>query len=223
VAKGIGQNGVHVRLVLEDDVIENLEGKLGKLDREMGGLEEPLSFLLAHPARDAPGQPHNGVDHLSPQGAYDVAAFLAHPDHLARDLQADPGDHAQDVALGSGSIGPDDEIRPAEKKEVDVMIFDHKSAIDQLAEQPCRPGRLDLPQVIQGLGRSHVMGRRADATDARRDPGHLFRRPTYAEPLKAPQLRNLEKGAFHVPVLVQKDLDLAVAFQPGNGIDRDSP
>jgi len=47
-----------------------------------------------------------------------------------------------------------------------------------------------------------------------------MRNPKEPELLKAPQFGNLEESPFHVPGIVQEYLDLAVALQPGDGINR---
>ena len=65
------------------------------------------------------------------------------------------------------------------------------------------------------------MGLRADAADAGRDPRHLLDRPADAELLEAAELRDLEVGVRDVPVVVEEDGDLAVAFEPGDRIDGD--
>ena len=46
-------------------------------------------------------------------------------------------------------------------------------------------------------------------------------RPT-REGLKAAQLRDLEVGVGNIALLVEEDLDLAVPFQAGDGIDGDA-
>ncbi len=66
------------------------------------------------------------------------------------------------------------------------------------------------------------MRRGADAADARGDLRHVLRGPAFGELLEAPQLGHLEKGALHLSLLVQKDVDLAVPFQARDGIDGDS-
>ena len=51
--------------------------------------------------------------------------------------------------------------------------------------------------------------------------GHILGRPAFGELLEAPQFGHLEVGALHLAGAVEEDIDLAVAFQPGDGIDRD--
>jgi hypothetical protein len=124
--------------------------------------------------------------------------------HLAQD--------PQDIALGFGSRRPDDKIGPAQEEEVQRVVFDKERAIHHLTDLFCRGGRLDFVEIIQSLGRRHVMRRRTDPADARRDLGHIFGRTTDSELLKAAQLRNLKERSLDVALRVQKDINFAVAL-----------
>jgi hypothetical protein len=42
------------------------------------------------------------------------------------------------------------------------------------------------------------------------------------ELLKPTQLRDLEEGAIHTPLLIEKDFDLPMALKSSNGIDRNA-
>ena len=63
----------------------------------------------------------------------------------------------------------------------------------------------------------------ADATDACRDARHLLDRPVAAEHLETAQLRDLEVGVREAAVVVEEEVDLAVAFEAGDRIDGDGP
>ena len=82
-------------------------------------------------------------------------------------------------------------------------------------------GRLDVIQRIQRLGGRHVVRLGAHAADAVGDARHFLGRPADAELLEAAQLGDDEVGVRHIPLVVQEDLDLAVAFQARDGINAD--
>ncbi len=75
---------------------------------------------------------------------------------------------------------------------------------------------------VGGFGGGHVVRFRAHAADAVGQQGHLLHRAANAEALEAAQLGDLEVGVGDVALLVQEDFDLTVAFQAGDGINRDS-
>ena len=98
---------------------------------------------------------------------HDLADILADPDDLAADLEADLADDAQDVPLGRRSLGPDDEVGAAEEEEMEGVVLHEKGVVDELPELSRRGRGLDVVHRVRGLGRGHVMGRRADAADSR--------------------------------------------------------
>ena len=76
-----------------------------------------------------------------------------------------------------------------------------------------------MEQGVQGLGGRHVMRLGADAADAGGEVGHVLGGAAHAELLEAAQLRNLQVGVGHLALVVEEDVDLAVAFQPRHGVD----
>ena len=118
-----------------------------------------------------------------------------------------------------GAGGADHEIRPAQGVEVRRVVGGVEDAVEQLAELLGRRRRIDVEHGVQGLGGRHVMGLGADAADPRRQVRHVLGRPAHAELLEAAQLRDLQVGVGHVALVVQEDVDLAVAFEPGDGVD----
>ena len=141
-------------------------------------------------------------------------------DHPAADVQADLPDDAEDVPLGDRRVGTDDQVRSAQRIEVSRVIGDEERAVEQLAQELGRPRRIDPVDGIGGLGRGQVMGLRADAADPVGEGRHLLDRPTDAERLEPAQLRDLEIGPLDVALLVEEDLDLAVALESGDRVDR---
>ena len=218
----VAEDQVDVGLVAQDDVVEELQAELGEFDRPAAHLFDLLALLFGDALGQAAGDGCAGMD-LAPADHLDhVVAVLARLDDLAADFQADLVDHAQDVALGHRGIRTHDEIRAAQGVEVGGVVGDVEGAVEQLAQHLGGARRVDVIDRVGGLGGGHVMRLRADAADAVGEQRHLFHRAADAEPLEAAQLGDLEVGVGHVALVVQEDLDLAVAFQAGDGIDRDS-
>jgi hypothetical protein len=90
---------------------------------------------------------------------------------------------------------------------VDIM-----GRIEKLPKFLGRPRRIGLINGIYGLTRGQMVCRRSDAADPRDDSRKFLYRPSQAEDLEPSQLRDLKVGIFHVPLVVQKNLDLAVSF-----------
>jgi len=80
-------------------------------------------------------------------------------------------------------------------------------------------GATSTQDLVDGLGGGHVVGLGTHAADTRRDTRQLFDRTPEAEALEAAQLGDLEVDVLHLVVVVDEDLDLAVTFEPGDGID----
>ena len=117
-----------------------------------------------------------------------LAQAAAGGDDLLAGLEADLADHADDVALRGRGLGTDDEVRPAQDEDVQGVVLQHEGVVDQLADLPAGRGGLDLVEVVEGLGRGHVVRGGADAADAAGDLGHVLGRPAQAEDLEAAQL-----------------------------------
>jgi hypothetical protein len=152
----------------------------------------------------------------------EFAQPAAHGDDLLADLDADLGDDAQHVALGGGRGRSDDEIRAAEKVEVQRVVLGHEGRVDQLADLPAGGRGRDLIQVVERLGGGHVVGGGADAADARGDLRHVLGRTALGEFLEAAQLGHLKEGALDLPRVVEEDIDFAVALEARDGVDGDS-
>ena len=163
-----------------------------------------LALLLVDAAADAAGQAPVGMHGAAADHLDQVVAVAAHLEHLAGDVHADLLHHAEDVALGGRGGGADDEVRPAQGVEVRGVVGGEEDAVEQLAELLGRRRRIDVEQGVQGLGGRHVVGLGTDAADAGRQVGHVLGRPAHAELLEAAQLRNLQVGVGHVPLVVRK-------------------
>ena len=63
------------------------------------------------------------------------------------------------------------------------------------------------------------MAHRADAADARRDRRHLVKWPAFGEFFEAAHLGHVKLGVGDMARIVQKDVDLGVAFDARDGVD----
>ena len=148
-------------------------------------------------------------------------AFPRDCDHLGADFHAHLVDHAQDVALGDRRIRPQDKVGRAQDVKVDRVVGDVEGGVEQLAQLLGGGRRVNVKDGIARLGRGHVVRLRADAADARRDVGQLFHAPALGELFEPAQLGDHQVSVGDVALVVEKDVNLPVAFQPGDGINAD--
>jgi hypothetical protein len=100
------------------------------------------------------------------------------------------------------------------------MAMDIMSGIEKLPELLGSPWRIGLVNSVNGLTRGQMVCRRSDATDSGNDSGKLLYRSSQTEDLESSELRDLKVSIFHVPLVVQKNLDLPMSFQSGDRINR---
>ena len=221
VGERVAQDQVDIGLVPEDDLVEEADGELRELDRVLAGLDDFLVLLavhaLAHPAGNGP----DGMDRSAGHHLDELVASAAHLDDLAADLDADLVDDAQDVALGGRGVGAHDKVGPSEGVEMGRVIGHVKNDIQQLPQDFGRVGQVDMIDGVTGLGRGHHVRLRTDTADPGRDAAHLLDGTADAELLETAELGDLEAGVRDIPVVVQENGDLSVAFEPGDGIDGD--
>ncbi len=222
MGEGVGEDQVHIGLVAQDDVVEELEAELGKFDVFEGNCLDLDPLLLGQRPAPAAGDAGHGVDMASAQHLDDVMVAHTGVDDLLADLHPHLVDHAQDVALGLGRIRADHKVRSAQGIEVGGVVGDVEGHVEKLPQLLHRGRWLDMIEGVQSLGGGHVVGLWADAADTVGDAGHLLGGTAHAELLEAPQFGDLEVGVGHIALFVQEDLDLAVAFQTCDGIDCDS-
>ena len=218
----VGQDGLHVRLVLQDDVRERLKRELRELDELRRGLLQVLDELRRHGLADAARDAEDRVDHLACHLLHDRARVLAGGNHLSRHLEADLADDAEDVALSSRRAGADDEVGTAQVVEVEGVVLEHEEVVEELPDLVRGRRRVDVVEVIERARRCHVVRTGTHAADPLGDAGHLLGGPPDAEALESPQLRHLEVRIRNLALVVEEDLDLSVTFEAGDWIDRDS-
>jgi hypothetical protein len=92
------------------------------------------------------------------------------------------------------------------------VAMDIMGRIEKLPKLFGHPRRVSLINGIYGLTRGQMVCPRSDAADPRDDPGKDFHRSSQAEDLVSSQFRDLKVSVLHIPLVVQKNLDLAVSF-----------
>jgi hypothetical protein len=98
---------------------------------------------------------------------------------------------------------------------VDIM-----GGIEKLSKLFRCPRRICLVNGIYGLTRGQMVCRGSDAADSGNDSGKFLHRPSQTEDFESSQLRDLKVSIFHIPLVVQKNLDLSMPFQSGDRINR---
>ena len=198
-----------------------LERELRSLQQPLGPVDDLVAFLLRDALRHAPGNRRHHVDRLAAEDLHDVVGCGPSLDHDLAGVDAEFVDHAEDVAFRRRRLGAHDEVGPSQDEEVREVIAGEERRVHQLAELPRSRGNLHVERVVARLGRGQVMGLAAHAADPRRDPRHLLDRASDAECLEAAQLGNDEEAVRDLAIVVDEDVDLAVALESGDRIDQD--
>ena len=219
VGERVALDQVDVVGVLQHHVGEQLQRELGELDRIPPQFLDLLTLLFVDPAADAAGQAPIGMDGPAAHHLDQVVPVAAHLEDLAGDFHAHLVDHAQDVPLGFRGRGADHKVRAAQGVEVGCMVRGKEDVVEQLAQLLGRRRRIDVEHAVQSLRGRHVMRLGANAADPGREVGHILDDAALAELLKSAQLGDLQVAVGHISLVVQKDVDLAVTFQPRDGID----
>ncbi len=97
---GIGENHVEISLVREHDVIQHLNGELGEFDHLFADLDDLLLFFLGDTLAHTSGQSGNRMDFLAADDLDDPLTTGALCDDLLAGIEADFGDHTEDIAFG---------------------------------------------------------------------------------------------------------------------------
>jgi hypothetical protein len=150
-------------------------------------------------------------------------SYAAHLEDLAGDLKSHFGHDSEEIPFGNRSGGADDEVRGGQGVEVRRVIGREEDAVEQLAEFLGRRRRIDVEQCIQGLTGRHVVGLGTHPADPIGQVGHVFGGTAEAEPFEAAEFRDLQIGVGHFTFVSEEDVDLAVAFEACDRIDRDPP
>ena len=144
-------------------------------------------------------------------------------DDGATDLEAHFADHAEDVAYRRVGVWPHDEVRSRQSIEMRDVAVDVVRVVVHVAQLLGQRSDLAAEAAVDGLGAGHMVTGRADAADAGHDARQLLDRPPYDETFEPAQLGDLEEAILDSAVVAEKNLDLAVALEAGDGVDADLP
>jgi len=212
---------VQVILVLQHNISEQLVGELAELHAGLGHGLDLGPLVLVDALGETAGDAAHRVSGLPAEHLLDLLGVGTVLDDLATDLHSDRADHAEDVPLGLRGTGTEDEVRGRQGVEVGDVAVHVVSHVEQLTQLLSGLRGLDAEHVVQRLGRTQVVCAWANAAEPGGQLVELVHGPADAELLEPSQLGHLPVGIGHVPVVVQEDLDLAMAFQPGDGVDGD--
>ena len=106
----VAQDELHVRLVLEDDVLEDLQSQFAERELVLRHRPELLPVLRRQGLGHAAGNAPHGVRRPPPDDDLDVLGDRPLPDDLPPRLQPDLLDQAEHVALLLRPVGADDEV-----------------------------------------------------------------------------------------------------------------
>ena len=219
VGVDITDDQVEVLLVAQHDVVEGFQAELGKFNGPAPHLLDLNPLLLGNAFGQPPRNGCAGMD-LAPADDLDHGmTVFAHLDDLAADLQANLVDDPQDIAFSNRGIRAHDEVRTSQGIKVGGVVGGIKCRVKQFAQFLAGGWHFDVIDGIHSLGSRHVVRLGADTANAVGQEGHFLHGATNAETFETAQFRDLEVSIGNIAFLVEKDLDLAMAFQPGDGIN----
>ena len=173
---------------------------------------------LVHAAGDDAG----AVNALSRDVADHLLPELARHDAALGEIGEGRGD-ADDVALGDLALEAEQQVGRGEMKEVQRMRL-HDLAVVQQAPQLLRRRRQrsEARDEVHRLGGGEQVTDRADAAEALHRDRNFPIGPPADEDLEAAKLDDVQPDLMDAILLVEQDRHLAVAFDPGDGLDGDA-
>ena len=213
------QDDVHVLLVVQDDVLEHLQGGLGELDHVLGEPDDLLLLLFGDSLGDSSGDSHQGVGGLSTDDGLDVLGLTAGLDDGSTELESDASDDTEDVPLRSGGRGSAHEVGRSQGVEVRDVAVHEVGVVERVPDEVGCVGGLGVVASVDRLGGGHVVGAGAHTAEPGGDLVELCYLPSDAEPLESPELGNLPVGVLDISLVVQEDLDLSVSLETGDRVN----
>ena len=222
MAVDVAGDQLDVPRVAQDEGVEQVEAEPREVDHPVGRGADLVTLVgrdpLGQAARDAGAR----VDRPAADDLHHPVAPPAGLDDPSAGVAADALQDTQQVALRHRRVRPDHEVGARQGVEVGRVVGDEERRVEQLAEQDRGPRRRDAVDRVGRLGGRHVVRLGADAADPVDEDRHLLHRAAHAQALEAAKLGHLERRALHLAGRVEEDLDLAVALEPGDGVDRDA-
>src|SRR5262249_2068404 len=114
------------------------------------------------------------------------------------------------------------EIWRTQMEETESMALDNLSEVHQPAQFFSRRWNFDGQDRVSCLGRSEHMTDRADAANARCDPGQFAHWPAFAELFESTKFGDMELRLRDIPGIIQEDADFCVSLDAGDRIDDNS-
>ena len=122
----------------------------------------------------------------------------------------------------AGSVSkPEQQIGRRQVEEAQGVGLDDLGQVHHPAQAHGDRRDGDGQDLVARLGRGDQVADRADAADAGHQRRHLVERAPLADPLEAPELRDVEMGVDHLAAVVELDGDPGVALDPSDRVDDD--
>jgi hypothetical protein len=159
------------------------------------------------------------VDALAGGDADDFLPELAQQHAALGDFRVFGGD-TDDIAPRHIAIKTEEQIRRAEMEEMQRVRLQHLAVVHQAAQFLGSWRQLfGADDDIHRLRRGQMVRHRADAAQALHHDRHFPVRAPLNEFFKAPEFDDMQAHLMHLVVLIEQDGDLAVAFNPRNGVN----
>jgi hypothetical protein len=84
--------------------------------------------------------------------------------------------------------------------------------MEQSPQQRSRSGRLGTYEGIASFGRSQMVTHGTNATDTRRDHGHLIVHASFRELFKAPELVDMQIGMLDLAIVIKMHRDARMSL-----------
>src|SRR5208283_4038602 len=120
---GVIEDQIHVRLICQHDILEELDGELGEVEREYGGIFYPFAVLLGKSPRYAAGESAFRVRRFCENMPDDIPVSLSDLNDLQPYFLADFADDAKDIPLFWIGVRTDYKVGGGQKEKVDIMVL----------------------------------------------------------------------------------------------------
>ena len=169
---------------------------------------------------DSAGNDPTGMDALVAEKLDDVLAEAAQGDAGAAQFGLG-GDYAEDVPYLGVGLHAQQKVGRGQIEEAERVRLHHLREVEHAPQLRGGVRNAHGHDGFAGLGGRDQVRDRADAADARHQAGHFVEGAAFGELFEAAYLRHMKVRVFHFTLAVQLDGDFSVAFEAGNGIDRD--